>query len=138
MSSRPRAGRPTRLPLAAAAFVVLVCVAILALSGWREWTSRQAALTDAEVDVTNLARSLTQHANDTFEIAEMLVIGLVNQLEGGGTGPGAMARLERAVDLRKGTLGRIRGLFVYDEEGRSTTPTATISGSIAVRKTGEP
>jgi diguanylate cyclase (GGDEF)-like protein/PAS domain S-box-containing protein len=118
MSSSSREGGPTRLPLAAAAFVVLVCVAILALSGWREWTSRQTALTDAEVDVANLAQSLTQHANDTFELAEVLVIGLVNQLEAGGTGPGAMARLESAINLRKGTLGRIRGLFVYDATGR--------------------
>src|SRR5262245_14069575 len=118
MSSSSREGGPTRLPLAAAAFVVLVCIAILALSGWREWTSRQTALTDAEVDVTNLAQSLTQHANDTFELAEVLVIGLVNQLEAGGTGPGAMARLESAINLRKGTLGRIRGLFVYDATGR--------------------
>ena len=96
----------------------MVCLAILALSGWRAWESRQTALTDAETDVRNLAQSLTQHANDTFEIAEILVIGLVNQLEGGGTGPGAMARLKRAIDLRSDTLGRIRGLFVYDDTGR--------------------
>jgi hypothetical protein len=28
----------TRLPIRAATFVILVCLAILALSGWREWT----------------------------------------------------------------------------------------------------
>jgi diguanylate cyclase (GGDEF)-like protein/PAS domain S-box-containing protein len=115
MSSTPR---PPRLPLAAAAFVGVVCLAILALSGWSEWTSRAAALRGAEIDVQNLAESLTQHAEDTFELAETLVIGLVNQLEADGTGPRAIARLQNAIDLRKPTLGRIRGLFVYDHTGR--------------------
>jgi hypothetical protein len=33
---------------------------------------RDAALRNAEVDVANLARSLTQHAEDTFELADSL------------------------------------------------------------------
>ncbi|MBV8190708.1 MAG: diguanylate cyclase [Alphaproteobacteria bacterium] len=118
MSTIRRNAGQIRLSRAAAAFVVLVCVAILALNGWREWTSRQAALTTAESNVSNLAESLTQHAQDTFELAEVLVIGLVNQLEAGGTGPGAMVRLEKAIKLRQVSLGRIHGLFVYDESGR--------------------
>ena len=107
-----------RLPLAAAAFVVLVCAAILVLSGWREWLSRQTAFDMAEVDVANLAQSLTAHAEDTLEMADMLVVGLVNQLEADGTGPNAVARLQASMHLRRPTLGRIRGLFVYDETGR--------------------
>ena len=107
-----------RLPLVAAAFVVLVCAAILALSGWREWTSRQSALQNAETDVANLARSLSQHAEDTFELADSLVIGLVTRLETDGTTPEAIARLRNFIELRKPTLGRVRGLFVYDETGR--------------------
>lgn len=48
------------LPLLAAAFVVLVCVVILGVSGAREWSSRLDTLQAAEVDMANLARSLTQ------------------------------------------------------------------------------
>jgi diguanylate cyclase (GGDEF)-like protein/PAS domain S-box-containing protein len=107
-----------RLPIAAAAFVVLVCVAIVALSAWREWTLRQAAVKNAEVDVANLAQSLSQHADDTFELADSLVIGLVHRLEMDGTSPAAIATLQEVIDLRKPTLGRVRGLFVYDETGR--------------------
>jgi len=113
-----RDGGLKRLPLFAAAFVVLVCVAILALSGWREWTFRDAVLENAEVDVANLARSLSQHAEDTFELADSLISGLVNQLEADGTDPAAIAKLQNVIDRRKATLGRIRGLFVYDERGR--------------------
>jgi diguanylate cyclase (GGDEF)-like protein/PAS domain S-box-containing protein len=116
-----------RLPLIAAAFVVLVCVAILALSGWREWTFRDAALRNAEVNVANLAQSLAQHAEDTFELADTYVIGLVNGLETDGTSPAAIAKLQNVIDLSKPTLGRIRGLFVYDETGRWLATSAKVN-----------
>jgi hypothetical protein len=58
----------TRLPWWVAGFTALACVAILAPSAWREWESRAADLRNAEVEVANLARSLTQHADDTFEL----------------------------------------------------------------------
>jgi hypothetical protein len=98
--------------------VALVCVAILALGAWREWTFRDAALKNAEVDLANLARSLAQHAADTFELADSLLGGLVNRLGSEGTGAAAIARLQDDIDRRKPSLGRIRGLFVYDETGR--------------------
>lgn len=107
-----------RLPLWAAIFVLLACATMLALSGWREWTSRSADLKTAEVDMANLARSLTQHAEDTVELADAILIGLASRLETNGTDPAAIARVQSFLDLRKPTLGRIRGLFVYDEAGR--------------------
>jgi hypothetical protein len=119
-----------RLPRVASAFVVMVCVAILALSAWREWKLRDAALESAEVDVANLARSLTQHADDTFELADSLIGGLVDRLEMDGTSPAAIAKLQEVIDLRKATLGRIRGLFVYDETGRwlATSENVNLAG----------
>jgi diguanylate cyclase (GGDEF)-like protein/PAS domain S-box-containing protein len=101
----------------AAAFVALVCIVILALSGWREWVSRNTELKNAEADMSNLARSLTQHADDTLEIADTILIGMVYRLENGGAEPAALARLQTFLDLRKATLSRVRGLFVYGEDG---------------------
>jgi diguanylate cyclase (GGDEF)-like protein/PAS domain S-box-containing protein len=108
----------THLPIRAAAFVVLVCIAILALSGWREWTSRVTELKNSETDMSNLARSLAQHADDTFELSDAILIGMVDRLETDGTDSVAIARLQAFLDLRKATLARIRGLFVYGEDGR--------------------
>lgn len=113
-----RALGQTHLPLWAAGFVALACVAILALSGWREWSSRQIDLKNAEVDMANLARSLTQHADDTFELADTILIGLVNRLETDGTDPAAIAKIQTILQLRKSTQKRIRGIFIYDETGR--------------------
>lgn len=116
-SSGRRVAR-SRLPLVAAAFVILVCGAIVLQSVLGVWAARTAALKNAEIDEANLARSLLQHAEDTFELADSLVLGLVNRLEMDGTGPESIAQLQSAIDFRKPTMGRIRGLFVYDDEGR--------------------
>lgn len=110
--------RPSRLHLLAAAFVVLVCCAILVVSGLNEWASRTATLKNAAVDEANLAQSLAQHAGDTFEIADSLVVDLLNRLESDGTSPEALANLQNAIAVRKPSMGRIRGLFVYDDQGR--------------------
>ncbi|WP_439359711.1 sensor domain-containing diguanylate cyclase [Bradyrhizobium sp. DASA03007] len=106
----------TRLPLWAAGFIVLICVEILGLSAWREWEARNADLRTAEIDVTNLAHSLIQHADDTFELADTILVGLVHRLEIDGTGPDAIAKLQAYLPTRKSS-DRIRGIFIYDATG---------------------
>ena len=106
-----------RSTLWAAAFVALACMAIIALSSWREWSSRQVELKNAETDMANLARSLTQHAEDTFELTDTVLNVLVGQLELEGTGPAAIAKIQTFLARRK-AANRVRGVFVYDETGR--------------------
>lgn len=119
----------TRLPLWAAGFVALICVTILGLSIWREWETREAELRSAEIDVTNLAHSLTQHADDTFELADTILVGLVHRLEHEGTGSDTITKLQAYLPIRKSS-DRIRGIFVYDETGRwlATTEHVDFSG----------
>jgi diguanylate cyclase (GGDEF)-like protein/PAS domain S-box-containing protein len=119
-----------RLPIWAAVFVTLTCVAISGLSGWREWSTRSGELKTAEIELANLAQSLTQQTDDTFELADNVLTGLVHRLRIDGDGPQAIARLQTFIDLRKPTLGRIRGLFVYDETGRwlATTEAVNLTG----------
>lgn len=107
----------TRLPLWAAGFVVLICVAILGLSTWREWQARNADLRNAEIDVANVAHSLVQHADDTFELIDTILVGLVHRLEIDGTGPDTIAKLQAYLPTRKSS-DRIRGIFIYDATGR--------------------
>jgi diguanylate cyclase (GGDEF)-like protein/PAS domain S-box-containing protein len=110
-------GRSRHLYLLAA-FVIVTCCSLLLISGLNEWNIRAATLKSAEVDQANLAGSLIQHSDDTFELADSLVTGLVDQLEANGTHPAAIANVQRFIDLRSSTWGRIRGLFVYDDKGR--------------------
>ena len=118
MSSPLREQGRIRLRVWAGSFVVLVCVAILGLSGWGEWSARDAELRNAGVDMANLAQALAQHANDTFELTENVLTSTVRGLEIEGTGIEAVARLQTFIDRRKLGRGRIRGLFICDENGR--------------------
>ena len=61
------------------AFVVVVCLAIVSLEAWRDWSERRDELARAESMMTNLARSLAQHAEDTFELADAVLIDLVDR-----------------------------------------------------------
>lgn len=109
--------RHGRLTFWASAFVATACMAIVVLSGWREWSSRLTELKSAETDMANLARSLTQQADDTFELTDTVLNVLVGQLELEGTGPAAIAKIQTFLTRRK-AANRIRGVFVYDETGR--------------------
>ncbi|MGJ4929957.1 sensor domain-containing diguanylate cyclase [Bradyrhizobium sp. HKCCYLS2038] len=107
----------SRLPMWAAGVLALVCGAIVAFSGWSEWESRNAELHNAETDLGNLARSLTQHVEDSFELADSLLRGVVAALETDDGKPGVATRLQTILKSRKANLGRIRGVFAYDENG---------------------
>jgi hypothetical protein len=52
---------------------------------------------------------------------------MVYRLDKDGTDPAAIARLQAFLDLRKATLSRIRGLFVYGEDGRWLLTTEKIN-----------
>ncbi len=130
MSASLRNASLRQLAFLAAGFVALVCVALLTLSSLREWGLRHEALKAAEVDLANVAQSLVQHADDSFELADSLVIGLVHRLETDGIGPGAVQRLKDDIDLRKGTIGRVRALFVYDAAGRWLATTEPVNPAL--------
>src|SRR5262245_26095408 len=104
-----------RLPLWAAVFVAMVCAVFLASAGWSEWSARAVEIGAAAVELGNLARSLTQHADDTVELAQSNITGIVAWLETDGSGRSEIEGLKAVLRIRKATLGRIRGIFVYDE-----------------------
>lgn len=130
MSTSRREVGKSRVPLWVAGFVALACVAILTLSGWREWEARQVDLRNAEVDMANLASSLTQHAEDMFELADTILAGMVDRMEIGGTSAGALTKIQTFLQARKYNRKRIRGIFVYDETGRwlATTEDVDLAG----------
>lgn len=117
------------LPILAAAFVFAACCAVVALSLWREAALRDADLRSAETDVANMARSMMQHAEDTLEVAEATLLGLAGRLEQRGTDAQSVNAVQSFLDSRATSLGRIRGLFVYDADGRwlATTENVDIS-----------
>jgi diguanylate cyclase (GGDEF)-like protein/PAS domain S-box-containing protein len=117
VSIAPNKTSLSRLAFRAAAFVALVCVAILGMSGWREWTAREASLKAAEVELTNLTRSLTQHADDSFDMLDVSIVGALSRLETDGTAPATLAKVRDILIARKAASKRIHGIIVCDENG---------------------
>jgi len=119
-----------RLPILVAVFVLAACCAVLTLSISRELSLRNADLRNAETDVTNMARSLMQHAEDSFELAEAMLLGLASLQNYAGATEQPRTVLQPFLDLRRENLGRIRGLFVYDADGNwlATTEKIDVEG----------
>jgi diguanylate cyclase (GGDEF)-like protein/PAS domain S-box-containing protein len=59
--------------------------------------------------------------------SDNVLTGLVHRLGIDGTGPEAIARLQTFIDLRKSSLGRIRGVFIYDETGNWLATSEAVS-----------
>ncbi|MCP3472092.1 diguanylate cyclase [Bradyrhizobium sp. CCGUVB1N3] len=121
----------SRLPLRAAAFVVLTCTAILGISGWREWSSRDALLRGTETEMANLARSLTQHAEDSLDLLDSGVVGVVSRLEMDGTDPSTIAKLRNLLEIRKKAIERIHSLAIIDDKGNWLTAAGAVTSTLS-------
>jgi diguanylate cyclase (GGDEF)-like protein len=103
------------------AFVAVVCLAIVVLEGWRDWNERNEEFVRIEASMTNLAKSLTQHVEDTFELADALLVDLVDRIERAGTSTGAIAQMDDVLADRIQTLRRFKTLTVYGADGMLLT-----------------
>ncbi|TFV42463.1 diguanylate cyclase [Bradyrhizobium frederickii] len=121
----------SHLPLRAAAFVALTCVAILGVSGWREWAAREAVLREAEAEMANVVRSLTQHAEDSLDLLDSGVVGVVSRLEMDGTAPVTIAKLRTLLEARKKAIERIHSLAIIDDQGNWLTSPGTIGSTLS-------
>jgi hypothetical protein len=106
-----------RLPLWTAIFVVLVCSAIMAVTAVQEWSARQTSLAVAETSMRNLARSLTQHVEDSFDLLDASIFGALSRLEAEGVTPDVLGKLQKVLVARKEGSKLIHGLVVADENG---------------------
>ena len=57
--------KPAVLPLARA-FVVLVCLSLVATDAWLIWKARDVQLRDAQIESSNLASALARQAADSL------------------------------------------------------------------------
>ncbi|MBR0903955.1 diguanylate cyclase domain-containing protein [Bradyrhizobium liaoningense] len=119
-----------RLPLRAAAFVVLTCATILGVSAWREWAARDAVLRGAEAEMANVARSLTQHAEDSLDLLDSGVVGVVSRLEVDGAGPATVTKLGKVLEARKTAIARINSVAIIDDQGNWLTSPGTIGSTL--------
>jgi diguanylate cyclase (GGDEF)-like protein len=120
-----RSARPSQsyfgkssITLAAIAFVLLVCLLLIAITAWTAWSERTIQLGEAKTATANMARALAQHADDAFKAADTSLLGLSERMTNDGASPAALARLHHLLVLRVKELPQLKGLFIYDKEGR--------------------
>jgi PAS domain S-box-containing protein len=123
----PPRGNPTQgKPTARAAgssllwptvFIALACLMMLGLQGLIEWEARAAQVRKTEVSLVNLASSLTQHAEDTIEVADTALAGLVERLETEGTSPEVLANLDRELEAQAAVGTRYRNVVILGADG---------------------
>lgn len=98
-------------------FVVLVCAALVSLDGWRTWQLREQLLHEAAINTSNMAQALSQHADDTFKEADLVLQVLQEHLAEDGQQPKALDRIHRQLMSQVNELPQLNGIFVYDENG---------------------
>jgi len=109
-----------RLPITfwATVFVTVVCVALVSLDFWRSWNARGVLLEETERSSTNLARAMSQHADDTIKAADTSLADLEERIEMDGLHEGHLARLHQVMLGQVRALPQLDGLYAYDEGGR--------------------
>jgi hypothetical protein len=113
----PPARRTRSLPNKPRVFVTFVRLAIAGLDIWREWTSYNAELSDAEYQSLDLAKSFAQHADDGFEVANTALLAIVELGKRERLGSESVKRLHDLMALDVVEQPRPPGMFVYDERG---------------------
>jgi diguanylate cyclase (GGDEF)-like protein len=97
--------------------IACLCVVLVGLDGWRSWQTRELLIRADFAETANLARSLTQHAHDTVQAADTILVGLRDLVEQEGVSPAQVERL-RTLGMRWiAPLPTLHGLFVFDAQG---------------------
>lgn len=98
-------------------FVVSVCLVIVVLEVWSGLREHDVELTESTRATSNVAMALAQHADQTFNEVDIVLLGLLERLEKDGNSKSGLARTHDLMVSRVGGLPQLAGLFVYDDQG---------------------
>jgi diguanylate cyclase (GGDEF)-like protein len=115
MVSSPRSSYSSSLGLKL--FAAVICLSIIGLEVWRNWGERDQELLRIESEMKNLAKSLAQHAEDTFNLADAILVDMIDRIERQGATPDVMAGMEEFFSERIQTLQALKAFTVYGEDG---------------------
>ena len=97
--------------------LVFGCATIVVLDGWRTLEARQEVIRGDKEETANLARSLAQHAHDTFRLVEANLLGLRERAEVDGLTEDRIVRLRNTMRSRLISSPSMSGLFIYNADG---------------------
>lgn len=117
-NSRRNERRRSRVVQTATLFVVAICLILLAMNAWLILRARATEVSQITRANTNLVRAVSQQIEGGITLAEQIVSGIVFELERSDITPDALQRLQPVLVTRVSEVPSIKGLFVYDEQGR--------------------
>jgi len=98
-------------------FVLLICLILVGLDARYIWDDRSRAIEKARNETTNLARSLAQNAEDTVDLADASIVGVVQRLELDGVDPEKLRQLRKIMAVRRTAHPAFADFLIYDEAG---------------------
>lgn len=98
--------------------IFLVGCSVIGLVAWESVTARNQALDVSQVTMSNLARSLLQHADDTVGEAETVLDDLIERAYVDGVDGQQHLRLHQLLKQKVAALDQLHGLFIYSADGR--------------------
>jgi PAS domain S-box-containing protein len=134
---------PLPMPIATGLLVGLVCLALIGIEGWWDWTARTAQLESAQTESVNLVERVAQHAAAVFDLADDMLLGVAERMQGDGTAPAVLQRLDRLLALRAATFPQLYEVNVVGPGGarlatslaeRSSFPDSQLEAIVAYHR----
>ena len=111
-----------------AALAMFASLVVIGGTIWRDWVARDVQVHETNAALVNLASSLLQNADDTIELADTVLAGLVERLEADGTSPATLTRLNRLLITQVRALPRVRDFTVLGEDGNRIATSMAAKG----------
>lgn len=104
--------------MALTVFVLVVTFSLISILAWNSWNKRIAKLQEAKTSTANMARALAQHAEDTINGIDNVLVGLIETLEYNSLNGKQRDRMVIFMRQRVADLTLLDGLFIFDEHGK--------------------
>lgn len=96
---------------------ITTAVAIVSIEAFWSWQDRSAAIAAGAENTTNLARSVGQHAEDTFRIADVSITGIVARMTQEQFDAAGIEQLRKTLTTRLNYAPMLVGIVVCDAAG---------------------
>jgi diguanylate cyclase (GGDEF)-like protein len=112
-----KTSRTSSLVFQAATFIIVVATALIISNVWNLWHSYHVALTKAHNSSANLTHAMSQHANDTFKQAEMVLDDIQRNIETSGTQKLDSEKMHHLFASRVEKMPLIHAIYFFDAQG---------------------
>lgn len=124
--------KPYSVANLAIAFILLVCLLFIIVDLVQLGVARREQLADSSVALTNMARALQRHADDTLKSADVSLIGMVQMVENEDYTLAGREHLSALMGQSATALGQIHAYFAYDEYGHSVLDSTPLYAQLDV------